>query len=111
MNIDLHFLRPLWLLLLIPLFILGWRLFRKSSAETAWDNVCDAHLLPYVIQTKEYGRRAIVPVLMLGSLLFIILGLAGPTWSRLPVPTYLPVQPRIVIMDMSQSMWATDFKT
>ena len=38
----------------------------------------------------------------------MILSLAGPTWSRFPVPTYEHVQPRVVVMDMSDSMLVND---
>lgn len=36
------------------------------------------------------------------------ISLAGPTWSRLPVPSYRAIQPRILVLDMSESMLEQD---
>lgn len=107
---EFHFMRPIWLFCLLPLILLAGYLFRQPSVTTAWNNVCDAHLLPYLIQTKGYDRRTFAQVLLFLSLLLMIIGLAGPTWSRLPVPTYQHVQPRVLVLDMSDSMLANDLR-
>ncbi len=107
---EFHLMRPMWLFTLLPLIILGWYLFKQTTVTTAWNNVCDAHLLPYLIQNQGYGRRTISQVFLFLSLLMMIIGLAGPTWSRLPVPTYQHVQPRVVVLDMSDAMLANDLK-
>ena len=105
---EFHFIRPLWLLTLLPLLALVWCLFRQESPMTTWNKVCDAHLLPYLIQTKGYSRRTFSLGLLFMSLVFLIISLAGPTWSRLPVPTYQPIQPRVVVLDMSDAMLIKD---
>ena len=105
---DFHFLRPLWLLTLVPYLALGWHLCRQSSLMTTWRTVCDPHLLPYLIQTKSYNRQTISQALLLMSLLLLIISISGPTWSRLPVPTYQPIQPRVVVLDMSDAMLIKD---
>ncbi len=105
---DFHFIRPLWWLTLIPLLALVGCLFRQASPMTAWNKVCDAHLLPYLIQTKGYNQRTRLLGLLFLSLLFLITSLAGPTWSRLPVPTYQPILPRVVVLDMSDPMLIKD---
>jgi Ca-activated chloride channel family protein len=107
---DFHFMRPMWLLTLLPLLILGWCLFRQTSVMTTWNNVCDSHLLPYLIKTKSYGRRTFSQLLLSTSLLLMIIGLAGPTWSLLPVPTYQQIHPRVVVLDMSDTMLANDLR-
>ncbi len=107
---EFHFIRPLWLLTLLPLVLLGWRLFRQTSVTTAWSKVCDAHLLPYLIQTKGYSRRTFSMLLLFVSILLMIVSLAGPTWSRLPVPTYQQIQPRVVVLDMSEAMLLNDLQ-
>jgi Ca-activated chloride channel family protein len=105
-----HFLRPSALLLLIPLLVLMLLLIKKRTSLSAWSNVCDEHLLPYLIQTKTNGRRTISFALLLMSGLFMIISLAGPTWSRYPVPTYKQIQPRVVILDMSDAMQKSDLR-
>jgi Ca-activated chloride channel family protein len=105
---EFHFIRPLWLLSLLPLLVLIWFVLRQTSTLTAWSNVCDVHLLPYLIQTKKHSRHIFSRLLLIMSVVFMIISLAGPTWSRLPVPTYQQIQPRVVILDMSDTMLMRD---
>lgn len=105
---EFHFLRPLWLLMLLPLLLVAGLLLRQGSLSSAWNNVCDEHLLPFLIHMKGRSRRSFSLVLLLLSGLFMVISLAGPTWSRLPVPTYHPIQPRVVVLDMSTAMLEKD---
>lgn len=107
---EFHLIRPLWLWSLLPLVVLGWYLLRQTSVTTAWNNVCDAHLLPYLIKTQGYSRRTFSLSILFASAVFMIIGLAGPTWTRLPVPTYQQIQPRVVVLDMSETMLTNDLK-
>ena len=105
---DFHFLRPLWLFAFLPLAILGWRLFRHKPTVHAWSAVCDSHLLPWLVQSNRRSRRTFPLLLLLTSALLMLISLAGPTWSRLPVPTYQQIQPRVLVLDMTPSMLARD---
>lgn len=105
---DFHFLRPLWLLVIIPFLGLIWRLWRQNSHLESWAAVCDRHLLKYLIQTKGQQSQHNPLLWILISVLFMVIGLAGPTWSRLPVPTYQFIQPRVILLDMSDAMLAQD---
>ena len=105
---EFHFIRPLWLLTLLPLLTLVWYVFHQTSSMTAWSKVCDVHLLPYLLQSKGSSRRVFSRLLLAVSGLLMIISLAGPTWSRLPVPTYQQIQPRVVVLDMSEAMLMND---
>lgn len=105
---DFHFIRPFWLLAILPLVLLGFGLMRQRSVIQAWQAICDAHLLAPLLQMQGHSKRAFSICVLLGSGLCMILGLAGPTWSRLPVPIYQQVQPRVVLLDMSDTMLAKD---
>lgn len=107
---EFHFIRPLWLLMLVPLLVLLGFMFRKTASLTAWSKVCDEHLLPYLIQTNGHGRQRYSYALLLASAVMMIISLAGPTWSRFPVPTYQRIQPRVVILDMSDAMMVNDLR-
>ena len=107
---DFHFLRPFWLLAVLPLMILAVYLFRRQSPTHAWSAICDSHLLPWLLRRNGQRKRA-GPLLLLGnSALLMIISLSGPTWSRLPVPTYQQIQPRVVILDMTSAMLARDLR-
>lgn len=43
---NFHFLRPLWLLALVPALLLLIALWRLNSNVTAWDRAIDKELLP-----------------------------------------------------------------
>jgi len=105
---SFHFLRPYWLLALLLLFILAFKLWRQTPSLKAWSEVCDSHLLDHLVQNKGGGRRHFSLVLLLLSLLFMILSLAGPTWHQFPAATYKTIQPRVLVLDMSAHMMDTD---
>lgn len=105
---EFHFLRPWWLLMIIPLSGLFWSLLRQKPRLEAWAAVCDSHLLERLIQAKGQGRRYSAISLLFISALCMIIGIAGPTWSRLPVPSYRQIQPRVLVLDMSDAMLAQD---
>jgi Ca-activated chloride channel homolog len=106
--INCHFLRPWWLLAIIPLLWLLCSLWRQSPRLGAWEAVCDSHLLKHLIQTKGQKRRHLTMSLLFGSALFMTISLAGPTWVRLPAPSFQQQQPKVLVLDMSEASLAKD---
>jgi Ca-activated chloride channel family protein len=105
---EFHLLRPVWLLALLPLALLLWRLLRSAGEGEAWRGVVDAHLLPHLLSGVQ-GRAQRLPLWLLAAAwLLLVLALAGPTWERLPEPLYQARQFRVVALDLSPSMNATD---
>lgn len=107
---ELHLIRPFWLLALLPLLVLAWQTLKKQGGANAWAQVCDPHLLPYLIKQKSQVTRQSSLMMLLLSALFMIIGLSGPSWSRYPTPTYQPVQPRVLLLDMSEAMLEDDLQ-
>ena len=103
-----HFLRPFWLLAFLPLAIIGGRLLWRAPVTHTWSQVCDQHLLPFLIHTHGRTKRVRPQLLLLASGLFIIISLAGPTWSRLATPTFQKMQARVVLLDLSSDMLVRD---
>ena len=83
---DFHFIRPGWLLAFVPLIILLLWLHRTNRGRGVWQAVCDAHLVPFVLETTAApGRsRRLLLAGVAGAL--AILALAGPAWQKLPQP-------------------------
>ncbi len=46
---EFHFIRPAWLLALIPLLGLLWWRWHGRHQGSPWRGVCDAALLPFVL--------------------------------------------------------------
>lgn len=105
-----HFLRPLWLLLLIPAALLGYRLWRQQAQVSGWQRLIPASLLQPLLE-QQPGQQSRAPVLGLGAAWLLgTLALAGPTWQQLPQPVYQPQAALVVILDLSPSMLAQDLK-
>lgn len=103
----LHFLRPMWFWAYVPFLLFVVMLFRQNPTLQALQGVCDAHLLPYVTETRGKRRQSVLVCGVLSAALMIF-SLAGPTWSRRPVPMFQPTQPRVVLLDLSLSMLDPD---
>jgi Ca-activated chloride channel family protein len=105
---QFHFLRPLWLWLLLPLVWLVWRYWRRQQQGGTWQSVCDAHLLPHLLIGS--GTRAVrTPIVLLALAgLFTIIALAGPVWSKLPQPVYHKSDATVVLLSLSDSMNSPD---
>ena len=54
---QFHFLRPGWLLLLIPLALILWLLLRARYDSGSWRAVIDERLLPFVLSGDDRKRR------------------------------------------------------
>lgn len=105
---DFHFLRAQWLWAIIPLIVLVWLVRHLHKQQSGWQSVLAGHLYPHLMTSQGSGKSK--PPLSLLALAWIIscLALAGPTWERLPQPVYQLNTGKVVLIDMSLSMRATD---
>ena len=108
---EFHFLRPFWLLTLIPLAGLSWHMIRLVREGGDWRRVCDPALLPYILVHDGGGKtsRRASWLFTLGGVL-AILALAGPVWERLPVPAFRSEAALVIALDLSHIMDAADIK-
>jgi len=100
---SLHWLRPLWLLALLPLVGVWWWVIRRRWAGSAWESYVDPELQPYVLGAGSKGSHLGVHLLFFVWLLGLIV-LAGPVWEQQPVPVYEARPSMVVVMDISPSM-------
>ncbi len=107
---ELHFIRPYWLLALIPYMLVLALILRNKLAQGNWSAVCDAALLPYLLQEKS-GKQSRWQITT-GALaaLLVIIALAGPTWERLPSPVFRNDSALVIVLNLSRSMDAADIK-
>jgi len=105
---DFHFLRPLWLLALVPLVFLLWWLFQQKKTSNSWTALCDTHLLPHLLQGRPTPQRR-RPFLILACIwLLCVIALSGPTSVKLPQPLFQTALYRVIILDLSKSMDTPD---
>ncbi|MEP1447231.1 MAG: VWA domain-containing protein [Paraglaciecola sp.] len=107
---EFHFIRPHWLWLIIPLLIIVALIRYVNKQKSGWQSVLASHLYQHLITTQGI-KKARPPLLLLGFCwVLTTIALAGPTWERLPQPVYQLNAGKVVLMDMSLSMRATDVK-
>ncbi|WAK02181.1 vWA domain-containing protein [Methylobacter sp. YRD-M1] len=107
---EFHFIRPYWLLALIPYGVLLVLMLRSKLRQGNWSAVCDTALLPYLLQEKAVGQsRWPLTASAVGAFLAII-ALAGPSWERQPAPVFRNDSALVIALDLSLSMDAADIK-
>lgn len=107
---EFHFIRPYWLLALLPYLILLVLLLKKKLHQGNWSQVCDSELLPYILQQHAVTQSRWPFGLGAFAALLCIIALAGPTWARLPAPVFRNDAALVIALDLSASMNAADIK-
>ena len=105
---DFHFLRPLWLLAIVPLFLLIALLKRMNQQRSGWQSVLPSHLYQHLVANNGVKTSKPPLYVLVVAWTLACLALAGPTWQRLPQPVYQLNSGKVVVLDMSLSMRATD---
>lgn len=115
---NFHFVRPLWLLAIIVLFIVLSLLKKHRFHQSPWQKFLPAHLSGVLVEGASnnsttnkqawHDRIFLIRPFFIG--LLSIIALAGPAWQKLPQPVYQTERGSVLIMDMSYSMYATDIK-
>jgi Ca-activated chloride channel family protein len=105
-----HFLRPYWLIALIPLAIIIMLLWKQARIGSYWRQVVEQHLLTDLL-VGTAKRRQIWPFALLAlAWLIAIFALAGPTWSKRPQPVYQQQNAKVIVFDLSTSMLTQDIQ-
>ncbi len=83
---DFHFLRPYWLLAVLPVLIVYLGFLRGRDEHSKWKEVIDAHLLEHLLIAPK-DKVWLRPVHVLAVLLTLsVAALAGPSFRLQPSP-------------------------
>ncbi|MEL4282482.1 MULTISPECIES: VWA domain-containing protein [Shewanella] len=104
---SLHFIRPEWLLALLPLTIILWGLWRQHQSNSAWNRYIAPHLAKILVTEGTQKSRRPLHILAF-TWVIATLALAGPALNKQILPVFAAEQGRVLVMDMSISMFATD---
>jgi len=105
---DFHFLRPIWLLGLIPVLIFFIAMWRINTVVTAWDKAIDKNLLPYLLDRSKNAAQRTPLLLLFCAWVLSTVAMAGPVWEQLPQPVQKREDALVIVMDLSLSMFAPD---
>ncbi len=105
---NFHFLRPVWLLALIPVALLTWAARRSGPAGGAVAGLIAPHLLQHLVVTPGDDRRLSPRAILLALLALGSLATAGPAWQRESLPTAEDRAILVVVLEVSESMQGGD---
>ena len=107
---EFHFLRPLWLLAIPLVWWLVFRLLGKWWSTANWEKIVEPHLLQFLATTPATQKTSLLPWIMCFTGILLLLALAGPVREKVPQPLLQKSQARVLVLDLSFSMLATDIK-
>ena len=105
---QFHFLRPLWLLLIIPCVLLTVLLWRHQQSSGSWQKVIAPELLSHLIQEQLRPRQRWPLTILAGAWVLGCLALAGPAWQQISTPVSKSQQPLVVVVDLSYKQYTAD---
>jgi Ca-activated chloride channel family protein len=104
-----HFLRPEYLLFLLPAWFLVWWLLKQQSDEKKWQQYIDPKLLKHLlIQSKENRSRLLAPWHLGIVLSLLVVAVSGPSWKVKESPFTQDDTKIAVIVSVKESMLTKD---
>ncbi len=101
---NFHFIRPYFLLLLIPLLFIKVINYMSANKISIWNKVVDNNLLPHLfIKRRNNSSKLLIIIWVL-----LVLSLSGPVWQKNQQGLYNSTIPTVIILDASLSMNAVD---
>jgi Ca-activated chloride channel family protein len=103
-----HFLRPWWLLVLIPMLLVLRYLWTINNPIGKWRKIIAPQLLQAMLVSS--GRNSWFNPISVGMVVVILgaIALAGPTWKQQPSPFAEDVAALVIALDVSSSMQQQD---
>lgn len=107
---QFHFLRPWWLIALVPVIIVALLLWYQKHNARSWQQMVAPELLQYLLDGQTTRIRPWQLIALLLAWIISCLALAGPSWEKRPVAVEQNQQALVLILDLSPSMLSEDIK-
>ncbi len=107
---SFHFLRPYWLIGILPFVLLAWYWIRATQTSSGWERTVDEALLSVLLDGTHKRSNRWIGLFLSGALAAACVGIAGPTWEKLPQNVEQKNDALIILLDLSLSMLAQDVK-
>lgn len=108
--LNFHFLRPIWLLAIIPAIVVGVACLRQQMVSGQWKDIVHPNLLPFLIDGELESSKRWPIILATAIAIITSFALAGPVWKKIPQPIVEDVSGLVIVWDLSPSMNAQDIK-
>ncbi|NNK37985.1 MAG: hypothetical protein HKP03_05860, partial [Xanthomonadales bacterium] len=104
---NFHFLRPEWLLLLVPAAAVVGSILLRQDPHRAWRQVIARPLLEHLALRRESGRKGLRPVVLVAVIWLLgIIALAGPAWEKEPTPFTEDQSALFIVLEVTPGMLA-----
>jgi Ca-activated chloride channel family protein len=107
---QFHWLRPLWLLALIPALVLSVFLWRQKRKAYQWQQLIAPELLPFLLDGKSVQTKKSLIWVLLFAWVISCVAIAGPSWVKRPTPVEKNQNALVILLDLSYSMISEDVK-
>jgi len=105
---DFHFIRPWWLLALMPLGLLLWAIHRRQDATQPWRRIIAPNLLPFLLSGTT-RKKIFSPLLLIAiGWTITVIAIAGPSWRREPSPFAEDTAALAIVVKVAPSMKTED---
>lgn len=107
---QLHFLRPWWLLAIVPVILVALFLWYQKHNARSWQQMVAPELLQYLLDGQTTRIRPWQIIALLLAWIISCIALAGPSWEKRPVAVEQNQQALVLLLDLSPSMMSEDIK-
>jgi len=105
----MHFIRPEYLLLLFPVWLLVWWLLNQQSDEKKWKELIEPALLKHLlVSPKEKSLRIPAPWHLGLVLTLLVFAISGPSWKLKETPFTKDDTKVALLVSTKESMLTTD---
>jgi len=106
-----HFLRPGFLLLLLPAALIIFSIVRRQDPLRPWKKVIVPDLLEHLAISREQRQSRLRPVVLLAAAWLLgIVALSGPSWEREATPFTEDQAALFIVMKVTPQMLAEDIQ-
>ncbi|WP_309496817.1 VWA domain-containing protein [Sulfurovum sp.] len=106
-----HFLRPEYLLLLLPVWVLVWWFLKQQNDEKKWKSVIAPKLLKYLLVQPEQNASRLATPWHLGIVLsLLVVAVSGPSWKLKESPFTKDDTKIALLVSVKESMLTTDIQ-
>ena len=105
---NFHFLRPWFLLLILPVLFMYGRYLKSGSTKSSWQKVIDKKLLNFLLIKGSSQRRNFYSIATILGMMAAIIAVSGPSFQKIEVPALTPQNPVMIALNLSSDMQETD---
>ena len=108
--VNFHFLRPWWLLAIVPLFIFYRSLVEKDDVLKQWRGHMSDKVIEHLALRQQQSRKFTPKNFFVAFAIIGTLVMAGPSWTKKASPFFVDESVLVIALDVSASMQSDDIQ-